>query len=64
MAKSRSMKKRAGRRTHCKTYRSGGRVSRKASLRKARKEKKSKKSRKGKRKSYRNKRTKKVMRGG
>lgn len=64
MAESRSMKKRAGRRTSCKTYRSGGRVSRKASLRKARKEKKSRKTKRGKRKSYRNKRTKKVMRGG
>lgn len=63
MAKRRSMKKRAGRRTP-KTYRSGGRISRKASMRKTRKEKKSKKSRKGKRKSYRNKRTKKGMSGG
>ena len=60
MAKRRSMKKRDGRRTP-KTYRSGGRISRKASLRK---EKKARKTRKGKRKSYRNKRTKKVMRGG
>ena len=62
MAKRRSMKKRAGRRTS-KTYRSGGRISRKASMRKTRKEKKSKKSRKGKRKTYR-KKSRKVMRGG
>ena len=57
MAKRRSMKKRVGRKTHRKTYKSRNRVSPKASLRKG-------KTRNDKRKSYRNKRTKKIMRGG